>query len=182
MELIDLRDINGRRKYLTPGERRKFFDACENLESQEKAFCYVLFYTGCRISEALALTKEHLDMADNIIVFQCLKKRQKSVYRGVPVPEGLLTTLKAFDAPERLFPFCRETGWRIVKRVMRSAEIEGIHATAKGLRHGFGIAHVCADTPLNLIQRWLGHSSIETTTIYLNAVGEVEKNFAKRAW
>jgi integrase/recombinase XerD len=41
----------------------------------------------------------------------------------------------------------------------------------KGLRHGFGVQAVSAGIPLNLVQRWLGHSQLSTTAIYANAVG-----------
>jgi len=37
-----------------------------------------------------------------------------------------------------------------------------------------------AGVPLNLIQRWMGHSRIETTAIYANAVGDEERALAKR--
>jgi integrase len=47
---------------------------------------------------------------------------------------------------------------------------DGPHATAKGLRHGFGL-HIRSGVPLNLVQRWLGHASIATTAIYLQAMG-----------
>jgi integrase/recombinase XerD len=36
--------------------------------------------------------------------------------------------------------------------------------------------------PLNLIQRWMGHAQLTTTTIYLEAMGAEEKSFAARMW
>jgi integrase/recombinase XerD len=52
----------------------------------------------------------------------------------------------------------------------------------KGLRHGFGVAAVQSDVPLNMVQKWLGHADISTTTIYTNAVGEQERSLAERMW
>ena len=36
--------------------------------------------------------------------------------------------------------------------------------------------------PLNLVQRWLGHASMATTAIYLDALGEEEREIAARMW
>ena len=47
---------------------------------------YVLHFTGCRISEALALTCDRVDFTNGVITFESLKKRRGGVYRSVPVP------------------------------------------------------------------------------------------------
>lgn len=36
--------------------------------------------------------------------------------------------------------------------------------------------------PLNVVQRWLGHSRLETTAICSNAVGAEEGSLARRTW
>jgi hypothetical protein len=38
------------------------------------------------------------------------------------------------------------------------------------------------DIPLNIVQRWLGHARIETTAIHASAIGDEERNLARRAW
>jgi integrase len=38
------------------------------------------------------------------------------------------------------------------------------------------------ESPLNLVQKWLGHAQLSTTAIYANAVGAEEKDIAKRTW
>ena len=71
----------------------------------------------------------------------------------------------------------------LVKDVMKQAGITaGLHATPKGLRHGFGLHAIRCGLPLNLVQRWLGHSSMTTTAIYLQAMGQEEREFAARMW
>ena len=65
---------------------------------------------------------------------------------------------------------------------MRTAGIIGPQATSRGLRHGFAVAAVQNDIPLNIVQKWLGHAYLSTTAIYANAVGEEERAFAKRIW
>jgi len=65
---------------------------------------------------------------------------------------------------------------------MQAAGLEGVPASPKGLRHGFGVAAVTAGIPLNLVQKWLGHAQLSTTAIYANAVGAEEKDIARRMW
>jgi len=36
--------------------------------------------------------------------------------------------------------------------------------------------------PLNMLSKWLGHSRIETTAIYANAIGEEQYSIASRMW
>lgn len=82
----------------------------------------------------------------------------------------------------RIWNFGRTTGWKIVKECMVSAKLEGIKATPKGLRHGFAIACISESVPLPTVQKWLGHSRLETTGIYLDYVGDDERALAKRIW
>lgn len=65
---------------------------------------------------------------------------------------------------------------------MELAGVKGLHSTAKGLRHGFGVACVQKKIPLNMVQKWLGHADIKTTAIYADAVGEEERDIARRLW
>jgi integrase/recombinase XerD len=74
----------------------------------------------------------------------------------------------------------RMTGWRAVHAVMDAAGLDGPQASPKGLRHGFGVAAVSAGIPRNLVQKWLGHAQLTTTTIYTDATGAEEKDIARR--
>ena len=58
----------------------------------------------------------------------------------------------------------------------------GLHAMPKGLRHGFGLHAMRAGVPISLVQRWLGHARLETTSIYLQAIGVEERELAERMW
>lgn len=191
---MDLYDRNGHRKYLTPAERTEFLRAASTAAPHVHTFCATLTHAGCRISEALALTADRVDPADGVLVFESLKKRRRGVYRAVPVPPHFLDTLSVVhdlgtlhchperDRFVRLWPWSRATAWRRVAEVMQAAGITGVHATPKGLRHGFGIKAVTSDVPLNMTQKWLGHSRISTTAIYTNATGPEEQQIAERMW
>jgi integrase/recombinase XerD len=69
-----------------------------------------------------------------------------------------------------------------VHAVMQTAGLEGVQASPKGLRHGFGVAAVTAGVPLNLVQKWLGHAQLSTTAVYADAVEAEETAIASRMW
>lgn len=147
----------------------------------------MLAATGCRISEALSLSETSIDFEAGQVVIRSLKKRGRKVFRTVPLPPALLSMLQeglkaGLLCRDRLWPWSRMTGYRRVREVMHAAKITGRHASPKGLRHAFGVCAIQSNVPLNLIQRWLGHADIKTTTIYTDAMGPEERQFAARMW
>ncbi len=65
---------------------------------------------------------------------------------------------------------------------MAAADVTGLPAMPKGLRHGFGVNAFQANVPLHLVQCWLGHASLRTTAIYGDVIGPEERAFAARMW
>lgn len=188
-------DSQGNRKYLTRDERDKFILSAESYEPEIRTLCGVLAFTGCRISEALNLTVDRIDLEAGTIVFESLKKRVGGHFRAVPVPPQFLDTLnlvhqirerqklKGKKRKERLWECDRTTAWRHIKEVMEAAGLAGNPAaTPKGLRHCFGVTAVSSGIPLNMVQKWLGHAQLSTTAIYADAVGEEEKSIAAKMW
>ena len=188
-------DTKGKRKYLTQQERILIEKAAEKFPREVRTLIGVLIFTGCRISEALALTSDRIDFDEGVIVFESLKKREKGIYRAVPVPPKILDMLNLVHSVRqtqeggkrknkaKLWTYSRVTAWRRVKEVLDAAGIE--HTTKmspKAFRHGFGVAAVSAGIPLNLVQRWLGHAQLTTTAIYADAIGAEEKKIAERMW
>jgi integrase/recombinase XerD len=178
-------DNQARRKYLNKIEGQRFLKTLEKLPADEALFCRVMYFTGCRISEALELTQDRVDVADGVLRIRSLKKRKTNVFRRVPIPKALQDALlrtSQSGSNERIFPFSRPTGWRVIKSAMSSAGIEGVQATCKGLRHGFGVRCAMAKVPRNLIQKWMGHASPDTTSIYLDIMDEEERQFIEKTW
>lgn len=194
MSEMRLYDTDGRRLYLNAEERQAFLAAAAKAAPKSRLFAETLHYTGCRLSEALALTPERIDLAEGRIIFNSLKKRRDDVYRSVPVPADYLTRLEltfglrqAQRRPkkkaERLWTWSRVRGWQIVKEIMAQADIaDGPHRTPKGLRHAYGINAIGKGVPLNILQKWLGHAQLTTTAIYANAGGKEETEIAARMW
>src|SRR5438094_10127092 len=91
---MQLHTAAGERKYLTAAERTAFLRAAEQADRQVRTLCMTLAYAGCRLSEALALTADGVDLAAGVLTFESLKKRRSGVYRSVPVPPALLDALE----------------------------------------------------------------------------------------
>jgi integrase/recombinase XerD len=110
-----------------------------------------------------------------------------------PLPGELLCALdRAFKlhrrqadphlAFNRLWRWSRTTAWRRVKEIMAAAGITGTPAMPRGLRYGFGVNAFQSGVPPHLVQRWLGHASLRTTSIYADVIGPEERTFAARMW
>ena len=188
----ELFTIDGKRKYLTAEELGRFLKVAAVQERAElRTFCLVLAYTGCRPAEALELTAENIDLSEKTIILRTLK--QKSIkYRSIPIPENVLEALELVhgirrakrvkQTPPPLFPWKYNQAYKLIKKIMKAAEIEGAQATIKGLRHGFGIRAAEKTRNPRLVQKWLGHTSLENTIIYMDAIGQEERNAALSMW
>jgi integrase/recombinase XerD len=178
-------DSKGHRKYLNRSEIQLFLQAAQREPREVYAFCWLLAETGCRISEALALDHTRIDPSTGFIVFECLKKRRRGIFRTVPISAELIQLIEHLPVFKRGAPiwgWSRMTAYRRVRDVMDRVPIRGPQATPKGLRHGFAMAAACVGVPLNIIQRWLGHADIRTTSIYTDASGQEEMRLARRLW
>lgn len=195
----DLFDAQGNRKYLTSAERELYFNHIDQALSkpgdrEKRTFALLLYYTGCRISEGLAVTYANIDYGAGGVILKTLKRR-KTVHRFVPLPASFLTKLddvhrvKDYQnrgsptrAESRIWPFGRTTAWRVITSVMATARIEGVQATPKGLRHSFVIKHQEIGTPEHMIQKWAGWASRDMMEIYGRAIGNEEQDLASRFW
>jgi integrase/recombinase XerD len=183
---------DGARKYLNRDERQRVLAAIEFLEPRQALFALTLAWTGARVSEILVLTPSSFQVERDIVALRTLKRRKHHI-REVPIPPELMTALERHfhlgarqrdprGADSRLWPWHRVTAWRLIKSVMHHAQIVGPPASPRGLRHGFAIGTLQSGVPLSLLQRWLGHAQISTTSIYAEVCGPEEIAFAERYW
>lgn len=112
----------------------------------------------------------------------------------MPVPDRFIDALKLVHHVQKaqklkgggkntpLWNFRRVMAWKHFSRVMQSAGIKGDQATPKGLRHGFGVRMAQKTRNPRLVQKLLGHKSLETTAIYIDLVGEEERVEVIAAW
>lgn len=162
------------KKPFTNAERDCLKDNANNL--RDKALITFLYSTGCRISEALALNRQDVK-TDQVIVFgKGRKERIVSIndvaryYLDLYLTsrtdneEALFVTnknAKGKDHPERLTKNAAEDMFR---KLGRKCGIENVHP------HRFRRSLCCSllekGMPIQEVQIVLGHSNINTTTIY----------------
>lgn len=187
-------DGGGNRLYLTNNEIKLLLNTAKNQRPNIRTLAETLVYTGCRISEALKLTAKNIERDSNQIIFNSLKKRRGDVFRAVPVPVefiDLLTVahdliktkknIKYSSVP--LWNWSRQHSYELIKKLMIESGIsEGKYRTPKGVRHAYGVNAIHKGVPLNMLQKWMGHSDMKTTSIYANALGREEIEIAHKMW
>lgn len=94
----------------------EFKEKIDELPIARQAFLSILFFAGCRVSEALALTSMDISCTSDTIFIQFfrLKGSKQTDPQEVPRADALLWLC---DQEGELFDFCRMTAWRIVKKV-----------------------------------------------------------------
>ena len=88
MELKELYDnITGERLYLNHEERERFLNATKFQDNDIKYFCQILFYTGCRLNEALGVLYSRIDMEEQGIIIEKATGSKPSMPPAKHVPE-----------------------------------------------------------------------------------------------
>lgn len=153
-------------RLMTYAEFRKGLARCRTLD--EQAFLSVLFFYGCRISEALALTP--LDIAKEGETLYIAFKRLKGSHQTDPVErpataelDGIFSTRGYSTDHGRLFPFSRMTGYRIVKRAFPKyyPHFFRMNSISTTLEMGGSILDIKSDYGLSLgaIDHYIGQGS-----------------------
>ena len=134
---------------------------------------------GLRVSEALDLEVRDLSL-DTATPTLRVRSGKGGKTRLVPVhPElhGALNNALAYGdiSQGRIIEAHTTTAWRWVKTAVKRAEELGAIAPGKRisthtLRHSYARHLLMNGIPINYLSRWLGHSSIQTTLIYLELV------------
>ena len=135
----------------------------------------ILFWTGCRIGELLALTPKDIDFDRNQVITE--PKTKQSV-RVVEIPEFLKQEIKDFvdrhygmPENERLFPIVQEAVQHKMKRQMEKAGVKKIRV--HDLRHSHVAYLINKGVEPILIKERVGHKDIRIT---LNTYGHLYPN------
>ena len=169
-------------KYLPPEQVRRLIAAGRN--DRDRLLLEVLWQTGGRISEGLALKTEDIDLTNRQIRLLTLKRpkdrrcRPVEHRRWIPIRDQLATDLASYllkrtTKETRLFPITRVRTFEIVRDAARGACLTGDTGRRIGphtMRHSFAVNCLNQGLPINVLKDLLGHSSILTTMIYLRVV------------
>lgn len=146
--------------------------------ARDAALLEMLYATGMRVSELVALDVGHLDLDEGTV--RCSGKGGRG--RVVPLPQRAQDTVRRYlndarpayakgEAEAALFlnprgtRLTRQGLWLIIKAYVREADIDG-EVTPHTLRHSFAAHLLDGGVGLREVQRLLGHSNVSTTQIY----------------
>lgn len=156
----------------------------------------VLFWTGLRIGELLALTPADIDLEAHTLTvnknYQMVQgkelimepKTQKS-RRVIPIPSklcdelrGYIDSLYALEPDDRLFPFGKSYFHRQMQKGCDACGMEKIRL--HDLRHSHAALLIRLGTPILLVSERLGHEDVQTTLrtyghLYPSATDEAVK-------
>lgn len=164
-------------EYLEPGQ----IDVLMQLAPHAQARLIILaqWRAGLRISEALALEVADLNLDDDNPTLR-VREGKGGKDRLVPVHPELGAALRNFLAFSKvrrgpIFDTSRSTGWRWLKTALeRAVELNQIPPGRKvathTLRHSAARHWLASGVPINVVSRWLGHASLQTTLIYLEVL------------
>ena len=150
---------------------------------RDHAFLLLAVQTGLRLSEMTGLTRDDITLGTGAHEHVLGKGRKE---RCVPLAKPTVAVLKAWvREPPRgdgqiLFPNARGTRlspdgvhYLLVKYVQAAAEVcpslKGKRVTVHRLRHTMALDLLQGGVDRSVIALWLGHESVETTQIYLEA-------------
>ena len=165
-------------EYLEAHQVETLIHAAPN--SRARLLFLIEWRAGLRISEALALEIRDLALESDLPSIHVREGKGRKP-RMVPVhPElqaALISALEFGDVgrDDRLIRASRATADRWIKTAAAKAEElgsipPGRHISNHTLRHSYARHLLVSGIPINYLSRWLGHSSIQTTLIYLELV------------
>lgn len=161
-----------------------------------RAYLTTVYACGLRLQEALYLEVSDID-ADRMMIHVHRGKGAKD--RFVPLPRATLTTLRqhwrSHRHPQLLFPAYGRDGRSAAKATqpMAISSVQGAFRSAKEqagitkkavsvhtLRHAYATHLLEAGVNLRVIQQYLGHTSLETTMVYLHLTTKGQEDALSR--
>lgn len=148
---------------------------------RDSALLELLYATGARVSEAVGLALDDLDLDEELPVIRLFGKGRKE--RIVPLGSYAKVAIEAYIVRSRpvlaqrgqgspaLFlnsrgrALSRQSAWEIIQRVAGRAGIDE-DVSPHTLRHSFATHLLEGGASIRDVQELLGHASVQTTQIY----------------
>ena len=170
---------NGQGKILTAEELRLLFTDGLNTP-RDRALFGICLFTGCRVSEALAL--QTTDIKSGTITFRKSTTKGKLKTRVVDIQAGLAELLADYQPPPgALFPGLRGVTERLTRfaadKILRDAckRVGLVGVSTHSFRRTALTMMSSAGVPLRHIQEISGHNDLGTLQRYLEVTPEQRK-------
>jgi integrase/recombinase XerD len=166
-----LNKVNLPVSYLTEEEIRQLVEACK--KERDRLLITLLFQTGVRISEALALTPAAIRNFEGKPAMEIVGKGKK--LRMVALPVNLKEKLESYayrariEPRMRFFDINRSRAWQILNEAREAAGLEK-RVFPHLLRHSDAIIRLRKTGNPKALQYHLGHNSPAMTLRYLSTL------------
>jgi integrase len=177
-------------RFFTPEESRKIVDEAEG---QYKPFFAIQFGTGMRFGEVAGLHVEDLNFEESVIYIrrstfrhQEVSTKTKAGHREVDVDPETMKMVKEYLGDRqsgRVFEsrngtplVCSNVNRYVLKPICKKLGIP--IGTTHAFRHGRVSLLQQNSVPGDLIKRWVGHTSLRTTSKYSHFTREFRKQVA----
>ena len=170
---------NGQGKILTSQELKLLFTE-GFVRERDRALFGICLYTGCRVSEALALQTS--DIKGGTLTFRKSTTKGKLKTRVVDIQPGLAQLLAEYPtSPGALFPGMRGRSltltWFMADKILKAAcdRIDLVGVSTHSFRRTALTMMSSAGIPLLVIQEISGHNDLGTLQHYLEVSPEQKK-------
>ena len=163
------------------------FDMDKCLDQRNRLVLEMLYATGVRVSELVNIKLKDINKYDNTIKILGKGSKERIVIYGSFCEDVLDIYLsdgrKILDKDNSEYLFLNKNGGKlsdryvreIINNVVRKCEID-YHISPHTLRHTFATDMLNAGADLVSVKEMLGHSSLNTTSIYTHVSNEHIKN------
>ncbi|MBI5639492.1 MAG: site-specific integrase [Nitrospirae bacterium] len=169
-------------KYFPADEARMILSDRLRQEDYDSYFLSLfLWNTGARVSEALSVRVDDIDLIGKVLRVTTLK-RQGHV-RVIPLQNGFIgeialwINVQGIKKGDKLFSFKRKTAYNYVKRGCDLAGITDKRSHPHTWRHSFAVNCITQQVPVTVLKEWLGHRDITKTLIYTQILAHDTKVF-----
>ncbi len=147
---------------------------------RDRALLELLYGCGARISEAVGLDVDDIDLERNAVLLRGKGGKE----RLVPVGSYARAALEAYLVRERpglaalgrgtpaIFlnarggRLSRQSAWTVLRRAAERAGVSTAHLSPHTLRHSFATHLLEGGADVRVVQELLGHASVTTTQVY----------------
>jgi site-specific recombinase XerD len=150
---------------------------CRKNYIRDMLIFYMLYYCGLRKGELLALDWDDIDMEKDTLTVKTSKNRTGRIVPIHPQVKGLLETYLAQRLPianrallvgEKGNRLCKSSFTNMLNSYLKISGLKDKGYSAHSLRHSFATRLIEKNVNLFLVQRLLGHKSLDATKVYIH--------------
>ena len=147
---------------------------------RDRALLEVLYGSGARISEAVGLDVDDIDLERGVVLLRGKGGKERLVplgsyataavdaylVRARPLLAASGTGTAAFFLNQRGGRLSRQSAWTVLRAAAVRAGLPAGHLSPHTLRHSFATHLMDGGADVRVVQELLGHASVTTTQVY----------------